>query len=308
MLWKKLGLVYGPNGAQDWAVSHAMLPTPFRLSEEVIRVFVTFCDCAGRGRPGYVDVSAKDPLKVLGVSKYPLFELGDHGAFDDNGIAICSVARINKNLVYMYYVGFELGVNIRYRLLTGLAISEDGGKSFFKYSVTPVLERTPEELLFRCGPFCLYENNLFKLWYVAGSSWTVIDGKKVPKYDIRYSESNDGISWPKKGEIQISIQNQDEHGFGRPYILKRSDGGYSMFYSIRRRSLSAYRLGYAESIEGYTWERRDEVLNLNVTPNNFDSQAIMYAAPIQIGDRLYVFYNGNFFGKEGFAAAEMIAS
>jgi hypothetical protein len=49
----------------------------------------------------------------------------------------------------------------------------------------------------------------------------------------------------------------------------------------------------------------DQSLNLDVTPGSFDSEAIMYAAPIQIGERLYLFYNGNDFGREGFALAEL---
>lgn len=76
-----------------------------------------------------------------------------------------------------------------------------------------------------------------------------------------------------------------------------------MFYSVRRRSFGAYRLGYAESTDGTVWSRMDEQLNLDVTPGTFDSDAIMYAAPIEIGDKLYVFYNGNNFGRDGFAAA-----
>ena len=76
-----------------------------------------------------------------------------------------------------------------------------------------------------------------------------------------------------------------------------------MFYSVRRKSFAAYRLGYAESCDGKQWERMDNMLNLDVTPEPFDSTAIMYAAPIVIGEKLYVFYNGNDFGKDGFAVA-----
>jgi hypothetical protein len=80
-----------------------------------------------------------------------------------------------------------------------------------------------------------------------------------------------------------------------------------MFYSIRRRSLSAYRLGYAESSDGRTWIRKDDKLDLDVSPGQFDSDAIMYAAPIDIDGRMYVFYNGNDFGRAGFAVAALEA-
>ena len=303
MRWKKLGLVYKPDGSLQWATSHAMIPTPIRLNDKVVRVFVTFCDDKGIGRPGYVDVSAQNPLNVLDISRQPLLDLGNPGTFDENGLLTCCVTDLGDGRMYMYYAGFELGTKIRYRLLTGLAISVDGGNSFKRYMQTPVLERSSTELYFRGGPYCLYTPPRFCLWYVAGSQWVYLNGKSMPVYDIRYAESNDGIHWPDQGEVQISITKIDEHGFGRPCVIRKASGEFRMFYSVRSRSLGSYRLGYAESNDGRNWIRMDEKLNLDVTPDSFDSQAIMYAAPIVINEKLYVFYNGNEFGRDGFAVA-----
>ncbi len=303
MRWNKLGLVYAPDGSTSWAKSHAMVPTPVRLNQNIIRVFVTFCDSDGIGRPGYVDVSAHNPKTVIQVSSQPLLGIGEPGTFDENGILACSVVNVGNGEWYMYYVGFELGTKIRYRLLTGLAISHDNAETFCRVSNTPILERSNEELYFRGGPYCLIENGQFRLWYVAGSEWFDLNGKTMPIYDVRYLESKDGQKWPSIGEVQISVTQPDEHGFGRPSVLPKPGGGYRMFYSVRRKSFNAYRLGYAESADGKVWQRLDEKLNLDVTPGSFDSDAIMYAAPIAVDDRLYVFYNGNEFGKDGFAVA-----
>jgi hypothetical protein len=308
MLWKKLGLVYGPDGSMPWAKSHAMVPTPVLLNATVIRVFVTFCDVCSVGRPGYVDVSAANPTQVLAVSGQPLLELGKPGTFDESGLLACWITDLGNGRLYMYYVGFEVGSQIRYRLLTGLAISEDAGTTFTRYAPTPVLERSAAELYFRCGPYCLYQFRRYHLWYVAGSEWTELGGKQMPVYDIRYAQSIDGIHWPDRGEVQIAVTAPDEHGFGRPCVIPKSTGGYRMFYSVRRRSLAAYRLGYAESPDGRHWQRMDEALNLDVgKPGSFDSDAIMYAAPLELAGKLYVFYNGNEFGRAGFAVAELVS-
>lgn len=305
MRWQKLGLVYGPDGSMPWAASHAMLPTPVRLDAETIRVFVTFCDERGVGRPGFVDVASRNPTQVLGVSETPLLDLGKPGTFDENGVVACSVVDSGDGRMFMYYVGFELGTKIRYRLLTGLAVSEDAGQSFERYSRTPVLERSSSELYFRCGPYCMKSEAGFRLWYIAGSEWTELDGKAMPVYDVRYAESADGIQWPDEGVLQLAISQSDEHGFGRPCVIAKAGGGYRMFYSVRRKSLGAYRLGYAESSDGRNWTRLDDQLGLDVTPGNFDSDAIMYAAPIEVDGVLYVFYNGNDFGRDGFAVARL---
>ena len=302
MRWRKLGLVYGPDGTRDWAQSHAMVPTPVRLDDERVRVFVTFCDSNGIGRPGFVDVAADDPTRVLRVSDQPLLDIGRPGTFDENGVLACSALRAPDGRWFLYYVGFELGTQIRYRLFTGLAVSDDGD-NFRRVSEAPILERSDSELFFRCGPWCLEVDGLFQCWYIAGSEWLDLGGKAMPVYDLRYAESADGMTWPRQGEVQLPVSSDDEHGFGRPAVIARPGGGYRMFYSIRRKSLAAYRLGYAESADGRSWHRQDERLGLDVSPGSFDSDAIMYAAPLQIGSSLYVFYNGNDFGRDGFAVA-----
>ena len=37
-MWRKLGLVYVPNGEQPWAASHALVPTTWMPDEDRIRV------------------------------------------------------------------------------------------------------------------------------------------------------------------------------------------------------------------------------------------------------------------------------
>jgi hypothetical protein len=304
MRWTKLGIVYCPDGSREWARTHAMLPTPVRLDAATIRVFFSSLDAEGRGRPGFIDVDAHSPTRVLYAAPAPLLDLGQPGTFDEAGVIPCSVFRDRTATWRMYYVGFELGQRIRYRLLTGLATSTDG-INFTRVSPTPVLERSAAELYFRCGPYCVEARDRYRMWYVAGSAWETVQGKTMPVYDIRYVESGDGIAWPTHGRIVLPISGDDEHGFGRPWVLPDKDGGYRMFYSVRRRSLRAYRLGYARSADGVTWARCDDGLGLDVTPGAFDSDAIMYAAVIEVDGHVFAFYNGNEFGRAGIALARL---
>lgn len=306
MKWRKLGVVWNTDGSYPWAKTHAMGPTPFRLNDEVIRVFITCLDEKGRGRPGYVDVAANDPSRVLGISPYAVIDIGEPGTFDDNGLMAISIVQPELNTLFMYYAGFEICTHIRYRIFSGLAVSKDGGKTFTRYSRTPILDRTSKELFFRGGPFAMFDEGVFKLWYVAGSEWISLNGKPMPVYDLRYQESRDGIHWSESGKLSMAITGEDEHGFGRPWVIKRGPNDYQLFYSIRRRSFAAYRLGYAESTDGINWVRKDEEMGLDVTPGEFDSDAIMYSAVISVGNKTYCFYNGNNFGEQGFGVAELV--
>ncbi len=303
MRWRKHGIVFRPDATLQWSRSHAMVPTPMLMERQGrLRVFYTSCDVAGVGRPSYVDLDPRDPTRIIATRKEPLLDVGAAGTFDDNGVLATSIVETSDGRLMMYYVGFELCTRIRYRLLTGLAISEDHGATFRRTSRTAILERSETELYFRGGPFVRRENGVYRMWYVAGSSWLEIEGKSMPEYRIMYLESADGLKWAESGVVALDLNDRDEHGFGRPWITL-NDGKYGMYYSVRRKSLRAYRMGYAESHDGRRWERQDQRLNLDVGPGNYDDSAIMYAAPIEIDGTTWCFYNGNEFGRDGFALA-----
>ena len=66
MKWKKRGLIYGPDDHSGWRCHSALQPTPFLLSDTLIRVFVGFRDEEGVSRVGFVDLDARDPVKFSG--------------------------------------------------------------------------------------------------------------------------------------------------------------------------------------------------------------------------------------------------
>lgn len=302
MNWGEKSLLLTKKEFPIWGKESAMLPTPIQLSEDLIRVYTTFCDEKNVGRIGYFDINPDDPLSVINISTEPVLNIGEAGSFDDNGVAACSVVKVGQ-LLYMYYAGFEICKNIRYRILTGLAISSDGGNTFIRHSQTPILERSDDELYFRCGPFVKHINNKFHMWYVGGSSWATHNNQTLPVYDLRYIESDDGLQWPSKGRVVMHITDKDEHGFGRPYIVSETDltAQYQLHYSIRKISHGAYRLGFATSADGLNWDRKDDELNLDVSTEGFDSKAIMFAAPLKLNNKQWLLYNGNGFGKDGVA-------
>jgi predicted GH43/DUF377 family glycosyl hydrolase len=302
MKWRKMGRIYAPDGRLAWARKFAFPPVPHVLSEDVIRMYVAFCDEHMVGRIGYVDISADNPLKVLRVSKQPVLDIGTPGAFDENGILPTCIVEVDGKL-YLYYVGYQLGLKVRYYQFEGLAISTDGGESFVRAQRVPVTDRTDQELLNRTSAFVRRRDGRFQMWYVGGSEWTLVDGKPMPVYNIRYMESADGINWPAEGRVCIDHTREGEYAFGRPFVIEEN-GRQLMFYSSRTRS-KGYRIGYAESTDGENWTRRDDEIGIDVSASGWDSQMLAYACVVRHKDKVYMFYNGNNCGETGFGYAEL---
>jgi hypothetical protein len=301
--WRKLGLVYAARGERAWQQTHAYCPTTIQLDDERIRVFCAFLDAERIGRAGWVDVDARDPRRVLDVSAEPALDIGQPGTFDDNGITPLSICAMPDGTLRLYYAGWQLGVRRRYFLFTGLAESRDGGMRFERVSGTPVLERSGDELFIRSSAHVRPGRNGWRMWYGAGSEWVDgPDGISRPRYEMRYLESSDGIRWGAVGQRCLSPANDDEHGFTRPTMLEEPDGRLRMWYSLRTHS-RRYRVGYAESNDGITWERRDNESGLDVSERGWDSEMVSLCSVERTPHGIYLFYNGNNYGETGFGVA-----
>jgi hypothetical protein len=302
-MWDKLGLVYCADGDLPWRCSHALAPTPYLLSKDIIRIFVAFLDKEQVGRIGYVDVDANQPTRVVNLGEKPALDIGAPGCFDDHGVTpICVVERGNE--LHLFYTGWQISATVRYYLFTGLAVSTDGGLSFRRVSRVPILDRSDAELTVRTAPFVKHHHGVWKMWYIAGSDTIIVGDKQVPRYEMRYLESEDGLSWGREGRVVMSPRGEDEYGFGRPNVVETTDG-LEMWYSIRTRS-RGYRLGYARSNDGLNWARMDNDVGIEPSRSGWDSEMQSFGVCVDTQNSRYLFYNGNNYGATGFGVARWL--
>ncbi|MEP5069850.1 MAG: hypothetical protein ABJQ96_04225, partial [Crocinitomicaceae bacterium] len=64
--------------------------------------------------------------------------------------------------------------------------------------------------------------------------------------------------------------------------------------------------GYAESLDGIEWERKDREVGIDVSEAGWDSEMVCFPSVIKVKDKTFMFYNGNNNGKTGFGVAELI--
>jgi hypothetical protein len=299
MKWEKRGLIYAPDGATAWSQHTAMTPVPIQLTEQVIRVYAGFRDQGGVSRIGYVDVDADEPSRILAVSKEPVLDVGIPGAFDDNGVILGDVVKVDSFL-YLFYVGFQLVEKVKFLAFSGLAMSDDGGNSFRRVSQAPVMDRADEGLYIRAIHTAIKDNSGWRVWYATGSEWILIDNKPYPNYHIRYVESKDGLSFPREGAVCVRHQG-NEYRIGRPRVYKFGEL-YRMFYTKGTLDRQ-YLIGYAESSDGVNWKRMDESVGIGLSSSGWDSQTICYPSLLKHRATTYMFHNGNDMGRSGFGYA-----
>ena len=305
MMWDKKGLICSHETLNlPWYKKNTMVPIPYLMNENCLRIFVTMCDEQNIGRIGYIDVDPQNPSNIISHSKNPVVNIGDDGNFDDNGVVTASLLK-HDNKLYLYYSGYQSCVKVPYLIFTGLAVSDDNGNTFTKISNrVPILDRISGESGTRCVPFVIHEHGKFKMWYTADSGNGWIDGekKKLPLYDLKYLESNSPIEWPRApGKLAVEFKDSDEHGIAKCTLWKE-DGIYKIIYSIRSLS-KQYRLGYGESNDGINFTRKDDQVGLDVSESGWDSEMVAFAERIVVKDKTYLFYCGNHYGMAGIGYA-----
>jgi hypothetical protein len=272
-----------------------------RLDGERIRVLCAFLDADRVGRCGWVDVAAEDPTRVLGISTTPALDVGIPGTFDEHGVTPLSLVRLPGDVIRLYYAGWQRGVGVRYTLFLGAAESDDEGASFRRLSEAPLLDRSDGELHVRSGALVVPAEEHWRMWYAGGSDWVGVGEQAKPRYALRHLRSEDGVVWPRNGEVCLS-PGPGELGFGRPCIRDR-DGTFHMWYSLRTVE-RVYDLGYATSVDGIAWQRNDQESGLERGPAaSWDADMVGLGCLVEVGSQLLMFYNGNGYGATGFGVA-----
>ncbi len=307
MKWIKKGRIFDPeNNKSKWIKNYASLPVVNLIDEAKLRIYFSTRDSEGRSLPTFIDVNPHQPNDIHYIADGPILQLGERGTFDDNGIMPSSVIEIN-NKIYMYYIGWNPQQTVSYRLSIGLAISEDGGRSFKKYSKGPILDRDVDEPFFNTAPYVIKVRNEYWMYYVSCTKWELINNWPEPFYNIKLARSKNGIHWERTGLTCIDYDDFTQ-AIGKPCVIEE-DGLFKMYYSFRNahnyrnNPNKSYRLGYAESKDGLSWNRKDNELNLFEQKSNWDNIMNEYCTIYSLNGIKYLIYNGNGFGKTGFGYA-----
>ena len=298
--WEKLGRIIIPRKRLWWMQTHSMVPTIENLVGSLIKVYFSGRDAKNISYIGWALIDLDKPQEIVELLSKPVLSPGELGCFDDNGVTPSCIVKF-KEKIYLYYIGWNPGHNVRMHLFGGLAISGDNGKTFKRYSRAPIIERCKVNPFLNTAPYVIESKGKWFMYYVSGTKWI---HKDLPRYNIQIARSDDGLEWERDGKVAIDFKNDSEMALARPWVIKDGDI-YKMWFSFKGdvNKGAGYRLGYAESPDGLDWQRMDDQVGITVSEDGWDSKMIEYAAVIKHEEKYYMFYNGNDYGKEGIGLA-----
>ncbi|MGH8559417.1 MAG: hypothetical protein ACRESZ_18610 [Methylococcales bacterium] len=298
--WKKLGLLYCPteSGRHPKLLTHVANPLPIRIKGDVYRIFFCGRDSNNRSSIGAVDI---DIVKRQVVQEYSntFFEYGPRDSFYADGLSIGNCYEVN-GVQYMLFMGWQTHEHGHWHGYIGrLAVKED---------LTLELDsKDPFIGIHKIDPFSLSypwvlktETGKYKMWYGSTITWDTGDGEML--HVINHAFSTDGHNWTREG-LAVPYECGKAQAFSRPTVVKNCETGHDMWFSYRSGTGERYRIGYAYSPDGETWQLALDRAGIDVSPHGWDSEMIEYPFVFDHASLRYMLYNGNGYGKTGFGLA-----
>jgi predicted GH43/DUF377 family glycosyl hydrolase len=295
--WKKLGRIFCPDRNFDWMHSHASYPWAEHVSDDIFKIYFSTRDKNNRSSIAYVLTNIDQPANILEISSTPVLSAGEIGTFDDSGVSFSCIAQVGNKKV-IYYLGWNILVSVPWKNTIGMAEYNHNVRAFQRYSKAPVVGIHHVDPFTLTYPFVLFDEGIYKMWYGSSLFW----GPKVENtvHVIKYATSSDGINWHRDGIVCIQPKDKSEYAIVKPFVLKE-DGIYKMWYSYRQTT--SYHMGYAESVNGIDWTRKDNETGIERSHTGWDDEMVCYPHVFNHKNKRYMIYNGNGYGKTGFGLA-----
>jgi predicted GH43/DUF377 family glycosyl hydrolase len=295
MDWIKSGCIFKANKQKPWMISHSAMPIPLQISGTIYRIYFSTRGERNNPQVGYIEIDINNPNESLKISEKPCISNGVEGFFDYNGVYSGSIVKKGDEL-WMYYSGRVNIENGMYHVSAGLAISNDGGVVFNKYSESPIHQRNQYDPWLVSTPFVMkYENN-WKMWYLSGRGITRhSENEYTSHYDIRSAISQDGISWKSENKIHIPIGSKITN-VAAPSIVRLPNGKFFMCFSFVEGD-KGYQLGAAWSNDLEKWTICSDIFH-NILSEEWEKTRC-YPHCFIHENLLYIVYCGHNFGKEG---------
>jgi hypothetical protein len=312
--WRKRGMIFDLRNLEAWPYDGGFAQSPQALVLED-RVRIYFSTRARDGERKYLSHIAyvdfdRGLKEVQAVSAETVIPLGDLGCFDEHGIFPIHPVERGETL-YAFTCGWSRRVSVPVETSIGLAVSQDRGKTFKRLGRGPVLGPSLHEPFLVGDPFVRYVHGTWHMWYIYGAQWlpsAEADGAPSRVYKIGHATATSPESWEPDGRALIQNRLGPNECQALPTVFARGGRHHMIFcyreaVDFRKNRDRGYRLGYAWSDDLANWTRQDDEVGIDVSTEGWDSDMLCYPHVFECDGAVYLLYNGNAFGRDGFGLA-----
>jgi hypothetical protein len=286
--------------------THASHATAIHMRDDKYLLAYASRDCDNRSHlfalyanvnNGEIEID-KSSLRLVAVP-------GAVGAFDCDGILPCNFVKDGER-IYLYYCGWQNLPNGRWICDSGRFLVDTESLSFEREFEGPIFGRDKDNPLFAVATAVRKQpDGSWIAWYNKGLKWGSLYGRAEATYGVHIAVSGNGVQWESRPGLVIPFLDDREHSIGRPCVMEHN-GVFHMWFGCRGAlGNEEYRIGYAWSVDGFNWTRKDSQSGIVPSGVGWDSDAVTYPAVFKHDGFVYLLYSGNGYGRAGFGYVSM---
>ena len=290
----------------DSSCKQHQCPVPIRISSSIYRIFFADRDNDNHSKIKYFDFCLNKRKIIYYNNLIIANSINSH--YDMDGKIPSSILYFN-NEYYLFYTGINAGKKFPYHNSIGVLKSKDL-QSFNLLTYDPIIpSNSIKKNHFNSAGNIFRYKNLFYLFYSSCDEWRVISNSNEPIYNIKLATSVDLREWNfQKNQI---IRKGDDIGGAVNFSIVNINQFFIAFSSIRKMTdyrinkNSAYKIRSFQSKDLYNWDPLDIEYEDDSLESNWDNIMRCYPSAILHDNTIFIFFNGNGFGKSGIGLAEV---
>ena len=295
--WKNHRILVTPFKDKEWC-STSLNAINFKQlycsDHEIIEGFVSGRDTMGRSLIGRINFNTSTG-QIESVSSDPIIDLGQRGAFDENGLSYPNYC-VFKDEEYIFYTGWIEGVQQKWYNGVGL-LKLNELNTWERTSKAPIFHRSDADFIGFGSNFVMRDMEKYIMLITRFEKWSS-DGS--PSYNLKISTNVDIFNFEFCEDVVLPFEN-GEYIHSKPFLLKLKNK-YLIFFSKRG---STYSISCAQSEDLINWQRVNSVLDLNMEDVGIFSEMVCYPCLIITPTKVFIFYTGDGYGKSGIGIGEM---
>ena len=300
MRWNKLGNIYQADPVCDNLLSHAANPLPILIENNIYRVFFNGRNSESKSSLGYFDFNI-DTLEVMNICEREVIKFGVENSYYSHGISIGNDYQDLDGNTYILFMAWQIRGGEHWRGDIGRIVVSSLDEMYIEDTDSPFIGLNEIDKVSLSYPWVYRDEAGYSMIYGSTISWKEDNGEML--HVLNCAESVDGNQWKKKG-LAVPYELGKAQAFSRPSYIKIDDTEH-LWFSYRSGSGEKYRIGHSFKSDNGLWQLDIENAGIDVSDDQdaWDSEMICYPYILEHNDKIYMFYNGNGFGRSGIGLA-----
>ena len=298
--FQRLGRIFDPQdfSINDSVLSHAANPVVVKMDEFSHRIFFNSRDLNQRSSVYSVDINL-DSQRLIPDTLRIQFLLEFSESYFKDGISLGSYFELDG----VHWISFMGWINPPsehwYGTIGRFRLNSNFDLEYIEEN--PWFDLDSDDPISLSYSAVYVTQNVMHIWYGSTLTWDGGNGEmvhilkeKISKDFLKFQNSNRFVEW-KMGESQA---------FSRPSVVEVQDY-FLLAYSVRGNT-TKYRIGF-----GIIEDRSHVVRQIAIYPTStstWESEMVEYPCLVSHKDSIFMFYNGDGYGKSGIGLAQVIVS